>query len=254
MRWLSIAKPWTRPGFVWAVAGLLLLVGVAMVPLWTALAAPSAADPDFRADWSVRDGFDISVDAVGFNLPTSIAFVPNPGPNAKDPLYFVSEIQGQIKVVTNDRTVFTFADDVFGTGPAYQGYPEGGLDGICLDPEHGYLFATFIRLDQNDLLRNNIIRFQSTPETFSLEATSRIEIDDFLMPFPSSLEHPIGSCLVEDSLLYVSIGDASKPQQSQQLDSTVGKVVRMTLDGQPAPGNPFNRDDDPTKAETYILR
>jgi aldose sugar dehydrogenase len=45
-----------------------------------------------------------------------------------------------------------------------------------------------------------------------------------------------------DGTLYVTTGDrmstASRPN-AQRLDSTIGKVVRITRDGQPAPGNPF---------------
>jgi glucose/arabinose dehydrogenase len=43
-----------------------------------------------------------------------------------------------------------------------------------------------------------------------------------------------------DRYLYVTTGDAEKPILSQQRSSLAGKVLRLTLDGQSAPGNPFN--------------
>lgn len=53
-----------------------------------------------------------------------------------------------------------------------------------------------------------------------------------------------GSRLVFDKNgnLFVSVGEKFMPQsrvQAQQLDSYLGKIVRITTDGKPAPGNPF---------------
>ncbi|HJX88208.1 MAG TPA: hypothetical protein VJ277_11660, partial [Gemmatimonadales bacterium] len=75
------------------------------------LAGQQPADGDYRSDWALAEGFTLRRDAQGFRFPTAIAFVPRPGPGPKDPLYFVTEIGGTIKVVTNDRTVSNFAVD-----------------------------------------------------------------------------------------------------------------------------------------------
>src|SRR5262249_42897479 len=104
------------------------------------------AKPDWQSDWALAQGFTVRRDAEGFRFPTAIVFVPHPGSAPSDPLYFVTELQGTIKVVSNDRTVHVFAQDVMpkptaDTLPKYTG--ESGLAGICLEPVHGYVFATF---------------------------------------------------------------------------------------------------------------
>ena len=61
--------------------------------------------------WEIKEGFSLELDTSGFRLPVSIAFVPNPGSNAKDPLYYVAELGGRILVIMNDRTVEVFAEN-----------------------------------------------------------------------------------------------------------------------------------------------
>ncbi|HKQ32091.1 MAG TPA: glucose dehydrogenase, partial [Thermodesulfobacteriota bacterium] len=67
----------------------------------------------WKKDWALEKGFNISIDTEGYHFPSAIAFVPSPGKGPKDPLYFVLELRGKIKVVTNDRSIYTFAEDFF---------------------------------------------------------------------------------------------------------------------------------------------
>ena len=237
------------------LATLICLI-VTVGGLW-ACGADSAEPPfDWRSDWALPRNFSLSIDTEGYELPTSIAFVPNPGDGPKDPLYFVTELSGKVKVVTNDRSVFTFAEDffllqpveAFGVSPSL----EIGLAGLCLDPSHGYVFVTFPYHDLDDVLRNNIVRFQSKPETFSVGPEAQVAFTQIFSSDRSNVSHQIGPCQITDEMLYVSVGDGEQPHQSQRLDSTLGKILRMTLDGKPVESNPFYQEGDSNSAASYV--
>ena len=218
---------------------------------------------DWKADWSIEEDFDLSIDTEGYQFPTSIAFVPEPGSGAKDPLYFVTELRGSVKVVTNDRSVYTFAEGFSNYEPSRE-LPdqsgEAGAAGICLDPAHGYVFVTFVYKDENGILRNNIVRFQSEPGKFYLKPTSTLAFTDVFYNTVTGLSHQIGPCQVDGDTLYVGVGDgytvtkqdAEGRNMSRSIDSVLGKILRMALDGKPLKSNPFYVDDDVEKARNYV--
>ena len=158
--------------------------------------------------WAVAEGFTVEADAGGFVLPTAIAFVPEPGPGPSDPLYFVTELRGAIRVVANDRTVSEFA--VLPTFDPSGEYPhpsgEGGMAGICLDPAGGHVFVTY-----EGILRNGISRLDSTPRTFASPPGQAVNLDHILAEQMSVLSHQIGPCQVEGDSVFVSIGDGAIP-------------------------------------------
>lgn len=224
------------------------------VPEVTPAAAPAAND--WRQDWGIEPGFAITRDSGGYEFPTVIAFVPQPGPNPDDPLYFVAELYGSIKVVTNDRTVHRFVASVadFSALPARVPDERGetGLAGLCLDPEHGYVFATSTYLDASGGLHNSILRFTTQPVVFGLEPQAQVNFEGALNDTVIYGNHQVGGCVVQDESLYVGIGDAFHPEWSESLDRFQGKVIRMTLDGKPASGNPFAVDGDADRVANYV--
>lgn len=235
------------------LAAFFVALGISRLSSPTASAQNGAFD--WRSDWALEEGFFLSIDTEGYHLPTAIAFVPQPGDGPKDPLYFVTEVRGTVKVVTNDRTVYTFAENFFQLTPAEElpsGLGQVGLAGICLDPERGYVFVTFAYQDSGGVLLNNVVRFQSEPKTFSLKPSSQVEFKDVFLGHESGLAHQIGPCQVNDDLLYVSVGEAWRPTEAQKIDAMVGKVIRMTLDGKPVPDNPFYEDDSVEKTANYV--
>ncbi len=88
--------------------------------------------------------FVLEVVAEGFQLPVNVAFVPAPGPLPEDPAFYVTELYGTVRVVSNDGTVTTYADDLLNFDPTgnFPGSGEQGLAGIVVDPETGDVFVT----------------------------------------------------------------------------------------------------------------
>jgi glucose/arabinose dehydrogenase len=236
---------------------MLVMVSLAITvwPLIQPVQARQTSSYDWRKDWAVPEGFALNIDTDGYQFPTAIAFVPEPGPGPKDPLYFITELRGQVKVITNDRSIYTFTKDFFQLRPEKE-LPdvegETGLAGICLAPDQGYVFVTFAYQDSAGVLRNNVVRFETRPHTFALEPSHQTAFTDIFADYEAAVSHQIGSCQVADDLLYVSVGDGRQTKESQKVDSVLGKVLRMSLEGQPVPTNPFYNAGDVEKSANYV--
>ena len=224
------------------VAASVTLVVLLAVLGWTTRASSSVSTE--RERWAIKPGLNLSVDSAGYVLPTSIAMVAAPGSRPNDPHYFVTELGGTIKVVSRDRRVRVFARIPLRIPehryPDYEG--ESGLGAICLDDARGYVFVTYANADEHGVLRNHAIRFETRARTFAVTPTAAKEIAPVLGSVPSAPSHQIGGCAVAGDSLFIGIGDGNDIARSSRKDDPVGKILRLTLDGGPAPGNPFVDD------------
>jgi glucose/arabinose dehydrogenase len=205
------------------------------------VATPAAGD--WEDDWATAPGFSLSLDSEGFDFPSSIAVVPEPGPDPKDPRYFVTELRGTVSAVANDGSVHTFATDFHSFKPkdelpeGFEG--QGGLAGICLDPANGYVFVTFIYRAEGNVIRNGMVRFQSRPGRFGLEPEAMLDLRAIFESDDGGVTHQIGGCRVEGDHLYVGVGDGWNPLAASDLGSTLGKVLRLDMEGRAHPDNPL---------------
>ena len=232
-----------------AVHILVLIAGL------LAFARPARAEADWRSDWELPAGFSLKIDAEGFDFPTAIAFVPNPGPDPKAPLYFVTELRGKVKVVTRDRSIHTFAEDFFHLRPDVE-LPspdaEMGMAGIVLEPRHGYVFVSFAYQDANKVLRNSLVRFDSQPGTFGLKAGRATSFSGLFRNDISRVTHQIGAMVIDGDALRVSVGDGGQHLKSHDMASTLGKVLRMDFNGTPLPDNPFYDPGESNRVSQYV--
>ena len=159
--------------------------------------------------------------ATGLSVPWGLAFLP-------DGTALVTERDTEkVKAVTPSGDVRTVGrvQGVDGTG-------EGGLLGLAVSPDYasdGTVFVYFTRGPENVVAR-------MTYDGHGLSGQRTV-----LDGIPSGPIHNGGRIAFgPDGYLYVGTGESGQSDLSQDLDSLGGKILRVTPEGDPAPGNPFD--------------
>lgn len=190
----------------------------------------------YEDNWWVFPGFTIKHVATGLQLPVNISFVPRPGRNDDDPLCYVSELYGQVKVITRDYTVHTYAKELLNyEGSAeFPGSGESGLTGICVEPDSGDLFLSMLYKDGEDF-KGKVVRTHSSNDGLTMKDSETI-IEDI----PSTRRaHQIQAVTIgPDNKLYIMLGDGGDWTTSQNKNDLRGKVLRLSQSGKIPWDNP----------------
>jgi glucose/arabinose dehydrogenase len=174
--------------------------------------APASETPVARARVA-------GVVATGLEAPWDIAFLP-------DGTALVSERDSdQLLRVTASGDVSTA-----GTVRGVDGSGEGGLLGLAVSPSYDKDRAVFAYFTAGS--ENVIARMTDDGHRMSGQRT----IFDGI---PSGPIHNGGRIAFgPDGFLYVGTGEAGRRDPAQDPDDLGGKILRITPDGAPAPGNP----------------
>lgn len=182
---------------------------------------PPSHDPDAPA--SVASVHDV---ARGLDVPWGLARLP-------DGSHLVS-LRDQARVVhvaTDGHVTPVPATGEGGRVPGVHPDGEGGLLGLAVDPrDPGVVYAYLTAADDN-----RVVRMQYT-------GTSLGRPRVLVSGIPKSSVHNGGRLAFgPDDMLYVTTGDGSDVGNAQDPASLGGKILRVTRDGKPAPGNPEPR-------------
>ncbi|MET7420022.1 PQQ-dependent sugar dehydrogenase [Dactylosporangium sp. NPDC005555] len=184
-------------------------IGVSAAAVWLDV---GIADPP-KSD--LRPG-EVRTLVTGLQVPWGLAFLP-------DGSALVTERNTARVLAVSKRgavkEVQRFAD-VRATG-------EGGLLGIAVSPS--YRTDQWVYAYYSTAVDNRIVRFHlgGTPVPV-------------LTGIPHTDQHSGGRLAFgPDGMLYASTGDAANGENAQNRNTLAGKVLRITPDGKPAPGNPF---------------
>jgi glucose/arabinose dehydrogenase len=226
----------------------------------TYAATPGALSPEFatlarpRIAWKLSSDVQVSLVATGFQHPTHLAFVPNPGLGASDPAFYVLERQGTVGVVARNGSVSTYASELLNFDPSSIGLGDEGLLGMAVEPESGdvYVALTYsANADDSDAPHYAAIERLSSSDG-GRTADTRTRIRSF-EPEAEGSDHFISDLSFgPDGLLYVLLGDAGRAASAGDLDRYHGKLLRLTLDGAPATGNPYYNADDGITPRDFV--
>lgn len=121
--------------------------------------------------------------------------------------------------------------------PGVHSRGEGGLLGIALHPlfnENTLLYLYITHENEDGSTVNRVTRFTYTDTVLH-------EPMHIVTGIPGARFHNGGRIRFgPDGYLYITTGDSTKPSLSQDTASLAGKILRVTADGDPAPGNPFS--------------
>ncbi|MEU6472191.1 PQQ-dependent sugar dehydrogenase [Streptomyces massasporeus] len=182
-----------------------------------------AAEPTPPARGSVKV---VRTVAEGLDSPWGLAPLPGGG------LLVASRDDGTIVRVDEKTGRKTDVGEVPGVSAA----GEGGLLGIALSPDYAsdhMVYAYFTSASDNRIVR--MIYDEQKPAGEQLGAP-----DTVFKGIPKGFIHNGGRIQFgPDKMLYVGTGESGDTGLSQDKDSVGGKILRLTPEGEPAPGNPF---------------
>ncbi|MFD7700269.1 PQQ-dependent sugar dehydrogenase [Streptomyces caelestis] len=149
---------------------------------------------------------------------------------------------GDLLVSSRDEATITRVDGKTGEKtevgevPGVSPSGEGGLLGIALSPEYAsdrMIYAYFTSASDNRIVR--MVYDEGKPAGEQLGAP-----DTVFRGIPKGEVHNGGRIAFgPDRMLYAGTGESGDTGLSQDKESLGGKILRLTPEGEPAPGNPF---------------
>ncbi|MGW3412357.1 PQQ-dependent sugar dehydrogenase [Streptomyces sp. NPDC000888] len=153
-------------------------------------------------------------------------------PLPEDDLLVSSRDEGTITRVDKETGKKTELGEVPGVAPE----GEGGLLGIALSPDYAsdhFVYAYFTTVSDNRIVR--MLYDESKPSGEQLGSP-----DTIFKGIPKGYIHNGGRIAFgPDKMLYAGAGETGQTGLAQDTKSLGGKILRMTPEGEPAPGNPF---------------
>ncbi|MEM1176447.1 MAG: PQQ-dependent sugar dehydrogenase [Pseudomonadota bacterium] len=190
-----------------------------------------------------NDRIPFNVESVAsFNEPWALAFLP-------DGNLLVTEKSGQLLLVTTDGDV----SEPIGGVPDVDYGGQGGLGDVALHPDfadNGVIYLSYAESGEGDTRGAAIARAVLDQGDMAL---SDVTVIWRQFPKVSGKGHYGHRMLFDDAgYLWVSSGERQKFDPSQDMQSSMGKILRLNDDGTAAEGNPFY-DQGGVTAEIWSL-
>lgn len=178
------------------------------------------------------DKLKVTTVATGLSHPWSLAFLP-------DGRMLVTERAGRLRTVAKNGTLsrpLTGLPQIYAEG-------QGGLLDVAIDPKFSTNHTIYFSYSEPEGEKNGTAVAKAV---LGASGLTQVQVIFRQQPKVNSDKH-FGSRLVfaRDGTLFVTLGERySMSEGAQELSSGMGKVVRITTDGKPAPNNPFLNQQD----------
>ena len=220
-----------------------LLLGLALGLTPALFTAACAADP--AAEAAVKPAYwpFTTIEAARFDEPWAMAFLP-------DGSLLVTEKAGKLvhfDPASGKRTEIAGVPQV-----AYGG--QGGFGDVALHPrfaDNGLVYYSYAEEGEGDTRGAAVARAKLLLDADGSGKLVDAQVIWRQTPKVSGNGHFSHRLVIHDGHLYVSSGDRQKMDPAQEFDTTLGKILRLTLDGQPAEGNPFAGEDSPLAGQIW---
>jgi len=193
---------------------------------------PALAAPAALAQTTADGTIEVSEVAGGLEHPWGLAFLP-------DGRLLVTERPGRLRLIEADGSLR--AEPVAGT-PEVFARGQGGLLDVVLDPDFAqnqFVWFSFAEAGDGQSAGTAVGRGRFVDDAIQDFQVVWRQVDKAQGP------NHFGSRIVfaDDGTLFVTTGERFRFQPAQDLGQTLGKVVRITREGEPAPDNPFVGQD-----------
>ncbi|MFI0485187.1 PQQ-dependent sugar dehydrogenase [Actinomadura sp. 9N215] len=159
--------------------------------------------------------------ATGLKVPWAMAFLPG-----GDALVTERDTGNLVRVTPRGQW------EQVGKVPGVEPGGEGGLMGIAVSP--AYATDRLIYLYYTAASDNRVVRVVFDGRRLTAAP------QPIVTGIPKGFNHNGGRLAFgPDKMLYITTGEVGDEGLSQDKDSLGGKILRVTPDGKPAPGNPF---------------
>ncbi len=165
---------------------------------------------------------------ASFNLPWRIAFL-------SDGRMLITEKVGPLWLVGEDGARLPVANV-----PAVRAQGQGGMLGVFLSPDYSQDHGVYLTYSEPGDGGSSLALARAVL-SIRKDGASLDRLEVIWRQMPKGRGGQFGGAVAfspDGRYLFLAVGDRQRMTPAQDPDQTLGKILRLTLDGKPAPGNP----------------